>query len=484
LEKGFLGKDGFEATVDQIWAMGKKLDEAFQGLGRTDVADWIYDQTVELVKLAEKRDELAKKLKDAEQNLNQLIQERDKFSAALRSSAIKFAAAMKVEYDSVKTFEQVSDRGFFIESEEKKAKNLVDTLQERADALKRYYENIKKLRDSGLDSNLLKDLLTAGPEASGETAAALVEGGQEMIDSVNVIYKDIEQTADLIGEFGADEFHQAGVDQAQALVDGLTDDLEAITEQAELITDEIYKVVEPFAKEMQEQGAKASKGMAKGISSGIPAIAGSMGGVSGAVKGGFAQMDDDATRGASKMLDTFRIEFKEPMIQDLVDWSNDAIAEIDKFVLDANESLEGLKLPTSLNFNPSNWLKVSWTDFKAASRRFWDGFKRAFRAPLDALATGARYLIPGLDGLLGWLHSTSGSGGHGVYPDTITGMTRGIGAGINGAAAYYGGSVPTNVFEPVVKVYIGDQELRGIVRTEVVYNDRREASRVVTGRRV
>jgi hypothetical protein len=45
------------------------------------------------------------------------------------------------------------------------------------------------------------------------------------------------------------------------------------------------------------------------------------------------------------------------------------------------------------------------------------------------------------------------------------------------------GEPTTQVWDPEVKVYIGDVELRDIVKTEIVYNEDGQVARLVAGRR-
>lgn len=307
LEKGLLGSEGFEATIDQIVGMGKRLLEAAADIGNTNLSSTIDKGVRDLLKLAAARDAAAEALKEAEKNLNDALRERDAFVAKVKEGALAFANAFKTETETVRSFEQFSERGFFYETETTKQKSFIDSLRERVAAMKKFVADVKKLGAAGLDKGLLESIVAAGPEQAGEVAAQLAAGGDAMISEVNGLQQAATRVADELGEFGATQFHQAGVDMAQATVDGLTSDIAAIEAQAKAITDKIYAAVLPFAEQMKEVGTAGAGGMGEGIASGTPAIDAAMGGVVGVLDTGLGAgvgAFGDFNTGSSAAMDT------------------------------------------------------------------------------------------------------------------------------------------------------------------------------------
>jgi hypothetical protein len=155
------------------------------------------------------------------------------------------------------------------------------------------------------------------------------------------------------------------------------------------------------------------------------------------------------------------------------------VSNIELWVGRINDLLEKLKLPKmdlSLPSVSEIWRMV---------RDFFSTFWRAVWAQLKDAPTG---LVTSLFGNIGdWISQFRGTGASGgMQPQNYSIGSMAASQAIGGASStggpYYGGATDYG-FVPVVKVYIGDTELRGIVRTEVVYNDTNEMTRVVAGRR-
>lgn len=273
LEQALFGEEGFEATISSIASMSQKLIEALRDIaGAEGVARQVESATLQLLALARKREEAAEALAKAERKLEEAIRSRDSFAAKVRESAIEFANAFKLETETVREFQLFSERGFFFETEKKKQKDFVSSLKERLEALKNFLKNIKILRDRGLDKGLLEQLLAAGPEQAGEVAAELAKGGDAIIGEVNVLQAAVTQVADELGQFGAQEFYQAGVDMAQAEVDGLKSQLASISAAAQSLVQIILEAVLPFAKQMEDAGAAGGSGLADGLLAGTSTI--------------------------------------------------------------------------------------------------------------------------------------------------------------------------------------------------------------------
>jgi tape measure domain-containing protein len=292
LERGLLGENGFEATVSQIAAMGERLLKAAITIGEDALIRTLESGIAKLIELAKQREVAAEALREAQKQLDAAIKERDAFAAKVRESALKFTNALKTESEVQRQFTLVSERGFFYETETTKQKSFVESLRERVKALKEFQANVKRLRSAGLDEGLLEEIIAAGPEQAGEVASQLAQGGQAMIDEVNTLQQSASQVADELGQFGAQEFYQAGVDMAQAQVDGLTTQLEGIEKAAIAISDRIYEAILPFAKEMEEVGSKGGGALADGIASAVEPVNEAIGGIGGTIGAGFAEIND------------------------------------------------------------------------------------------------------------------------------------------------------------------------------------------------
>lgn len=291
LEAGLLGPEGFEATVNQIVNMGKRILEAALTIGDPGLIAAIDGGVRQLIGLARQREEAADALKSAEKALEDAISERDKFVAKVRENTLDFANAFKTESETVREFQLVSDRGFFFETEEERQKSFLETLRERVAAAKEFFANVQRLRDLGLDEGLLEEIVLAGPETAGEVAAGLAEGGDAMVAEVNELQRSATRVADDLSKFAGQEFYQVGVDMAEAEVEGLESELQAITDAAIEIADTIVKAIAPFAVEMEETGKAGGKGIADGLNDSLTDIDTSLGNVSAAFGDGFTEIN-------------------------------------------------------------------------------------------------------------------------------------------------------------------------------------------------
>jgi tape measure domain-containing protein len=474
LEKGFLGSEGFEASIDQIARMGQTLITALRLVGATQVAALVEASTVALIGLARKREEVAERLKEAEQKLSEAIAARDNMVSALREGAINFANALRLETESMTRFELVSERGFFIQSETQRQKDFVESLRERVQALREFIANIRLLKDQGLDADFLQQLLTAGPEQAGEIAAALAQGGQAMINEVNTLQRQVKQVADEIGDFGAETFHNAGIASMQGMVDGLTSEMAQITAAAEAISQIIYTAIQPWAVEMEEAAAAGGAAATNALNNALPGVGKAMGGMTNLIGTNafqWANIVDVGGAGVTQSLFGSTTEW----MGTLEGWMDESLTGIRGWVDELISIFDNLKLAP-------NWS----IDLRGLDYALWDGviqllkkiplpLSMFFGGPagvnqLIALATKLRG--PGIGG---GGSSGGSSGGAGAYMGAFGGSGSAADAYMG---AFSGGG---SLAPPTVKVYIGDTELKGIVQTEIEYADANTAATIIRG---
>lgn len=504
LESGFLGKEGFEATVDSIISTGRKLIEALEDIsGSEDIVRKVREGTYDLIALAKQREVAAAALREAEKALAEAIRARDSFAEKVKNSAIAFANAFKTETESVRQFQLFSERGFFYETEVKQQKDFVQSLKDRLKALKDFMANLKTLRDRGLDQNLLEQLLAAGPEQAGEVAAALAAGGQDIISEVNVLQGAVTQVAEELGQFGADEFYQAGVDMAQANVNGLTAELGSIESAATAITESIFNAVLPLAKELEDAGAAGGAGLAAGLASGGDAIKDILAGISddadqtlGKMKGGFGDLPGSFAGAINAGSGTARAAF-EGFLDGIGGEFNDFLGlweqDLTTLQVSWNDVWAGLNAPVQTAFNnlrqtwidAGNEIKEVYEDGVNAARTFVEGIVNAVIVAFETLVNGAveviNFLIRAYNAIplvpkiseIGWRANFGRLDlGEFVIPYRQVGPNEDLGNA---------GLYPMN---PTVKVYIGETELTDIVDTRVDYNNGLSYTGGLKGRRV
>ena len=104
---------------------------------------------------------------------------------------------------------------------QKKSQGILEGFRSMAEKARTFAENLRKLRDMGLNGMLFNQLVEAGIEAGGETAQALVEGGKDTINELNDLFEEIDAVGASLGEEVASSLYGSGIDMANGLLEGI-----------------------------------------------------------------------------------------------------------------------------------------------------------------------------------------------------------------------------------------------------------------------
>lgn len=96
-------------------------------------------------------------------------------------------------------------------------KSFTDTLAKT----KAFAQQLKDLRALGLDSNLYQQIVTAGIDAGGATAKAILDGGAGTVGELNSLFNELNSVGETIAEETAQVMFGAGVDLTDGLIAGL-----------------------------------------------------------------------------------------------------------------------------------------------------------------------------------------------------------------------------------------------------------------------
>jgi len=113
-----------------------------------------------------------------------------------------------------------------------KSKALVNGFQDVIDRTRAFIDNLKLLREMGLDPFLFNQLVQAGAEAGGATAQALVEGGAETVNEVNSLQSELESMGVELGEQTYEVTKNSGEQFVSGIIDGMDAELERLGEKA------------------------------------------------------------------------------------------------------------------------------------------------------------------------------------------------------------------------------------------------------------
>ena len=183
-------------------------------------------------KLATKKkatDDARKSLEEYRKALGDAIEGvRDQFSPALQAANEKLTGAQNLYNDFYKGIRQGIAGIFDIgnawreAADSEGAKTFFGVLADQADKARRLAANLKLLIQRGLDDpTVLQSILDQGADTGLAISQAIIDGGEEGLKQFKSLALTASQAADDIAKLSADKWFKAGVDQAQAMVDGI-----------------------------------------------------------------------------------------------------------------------------------------------------------------------------------------------------------------------------------------------------------------------
>lgn len=215
LRSAFDNKDIFEAGYKQLQAFARKELEELRKIGqqrdelarRFDLAEGLIDNYKKAFTAALSLTTLFGQLKDETET--RTVTSVSRALMRLGGSMREFEVTISSTYEET------------IGGIQSKSQGVLEGFRAMAQKAREFGDNLRKLRELGLDSQLFNQLVEAGVEAGGETAKALVEGGKTTIDELNDIFKEIDAVGGNLGEEMAAELYSTGIDMADGLLEGI-----------------------------------------------------------------------------------------------------------------------------------------------------------------------------------------------------------------------------------------------------------------------
>jgi TP901 family phage tail tape measure protein len=247
---------GIKETFTQISNDVKGLDTM-----ATEAKQAIADIEAELAALSQETvntEGKSKKLKDAIKALRQeMVKIKTEAVNALKSSldeAQKKLEDARGKFNAFKDAISGSITGIINFGKAAENDNFLTGLTEQANAATTFADRVKKLIQMGLSERAIQQVLSAGHEAGLKIADEIISGGSAVVDQVNTLVAAVATVAEQVGIDGAKQFYQAGIDQGQALVNGILDALR----QAQAELQAAIKAAAAGSGEIRPFGARAT----------------------------------------------------------------------------------------------------------------------------------------------------------------------------------------------------------------------------------
>lgn len=267
-----IGKSVNEGFVKGLKSGDKaKVDKAFDDMKKQllDLSKNAKATAAERKKAASAYAYLTKNLADEHKTLDQLNDKYDSYVEKINNAkqALEDAKKTRDDYnksihDEFATLPSI-DANTTAASYEKDLTSQIEKTQEFSNALQR-------LRKMGLNDTAYKDLLSKGISAL-PFANDLLSQGQNGVNEINSLDKQLETVAAGLGKTASTELYQAGVNAAEGLVKGLEQQQKAIQKQMDTIADAMVKAIKKKlgikspSTVMAEVGGYSAEGVAMGL---------------------------------------------------------------------------------------------------------------------------------------------------------------------------------------------------------------------------
>lgn len=222
-------EDGEKGVQKALNKVTKRIEKSIKGKNEKKrekaVLKALRDEYKALTKNAKAHDKITARIKAARTALD-----------AAKKAAADYAAGIK---DGVMAFGGVTavDEGHM-----NNPAALVDQMRGRLDQAKRFADLITQLTGK-LNKTSLQELIDKGVEGGLAAAEALVAGGPATIAEVNKITAELNTVGTNLGKHAATQFHQAGIDAAQGLVNGLLKQEKKIEKTAKKLAKKLVKAI-------------------------------------------------------------------------------------------------------------------------------------------------------------------------------------------------------------------------------------------------
>jgi phosphoglycolate phosphatase-like HAD superfamily hydrolase len=257
--------DSFDNIVQAITegvADGTLLKEAAQGL-----IDYARKEQAVIADLMRQRDDIANRrslaqamladVKSAIVGMGNITEILGKTTSDVTETITKMVGGIQVATSKV------------IKGATGGATDLIASFTETLNKTKEFAKQLKDLRALGLDKNLYQQIVSAGIDAGGATAKAILEGGTGTVSELNSLFAELDAVGGDIAEQSAQVMYGAGID----LVDGLLNGL--MSKEQELVN-YATKLAETFATAFADKVNFALPMPSAPIAPALPSVAQTM----------------------------------------------------------------------------------------------------------------------------------------------------------------------------------------------------------------
>jgi tape measure domain-containing protein len=208
-------------------------------------------------------------LNNSHTKLGALANQYDALTAKINTANDALTNAIKTRDDFNAQISQQFDTATAPTSDQTATDYLAQLKQQVADT-NSFANDLQALRKLGLNDHAYQQLLEGGT-AELPFVQSLLQGGQDSINQLNLLQKQLDDVSSSMGKTASTALYQAAVNSAQGLVDGLKKQQAAIEAQMDTIAAAMVKSIKKAlgikspSRVFKEVGDFAGQGLVKGL---------------------------------------------------------------------------------------------------------------------------------------------------------------------------------------------------------------------------
>lgn len=142
------------------------------------------------------------------------------------------------------------------------AKGYLGRLKDILSNTKAFAKQLTELKKLGLDKDLFKQIVDAGPEVGGQLATEILSGGEDSVKALNTTFTELQSVAAGVAEDTATVMFNSGVTVAGGLIAGLKSQEQALIDQANSMAAKFKAAFDAAAGNLQMGSGIASTDVA------------------------------------------------------------------------------------------------------------------------------------------------------------------------------------------------------------------------------
>jgi len=242
-----------QSTIESFKNIVDKVDEAFrEGIisegAQREFNDYLAVEKTAFIAINRQRDELVKKRGLAETLISDI-------KAAIIGVG-GLAGLLETETRQVTTATTKIVDGFTITTKRTVdeivgGQGVLSKLSAVVAKTKAFAGQLTQLRKLGLNENLFKQVVEAGPDVGGQLAVEILAGGADAVGALNTTFRELEDVAGQVAEQTAQVMYGSGVDVSNGLVAGLLAQEQALVAAAETLANAFINAFNALMAKLQ-----------------------------------------------------------------------------------------------------------------------------------------------------------------------------------------------------------------------------------------